>query len=423
VARRGFFAELQHQKQLAEKRRQHAAWEVNRQHAAAIRAAEQAQRLADRARSDVVRARVADREREEREAQRLHEEAMRAEATSRNAHLAKQYEEIDSILSATLGVDDFMDLEDLRTIPQHPPFDRSDLEQETPAPPRLVAPPKPIYVEPQHTTQGLGGLFGGAKHHAEQVAQAQADFAEKYDAWQAAVNQLPAMRLKQMQEHQAREQHRLETLNHVRQAYEAECQQREAEARDANRELDKLISGLAANVDEAVQEYISIVLSRSVYPECFPVSHAFEFDSDTRELSLTVTVPTPADVPSVKEYKYTKAKDEIRAITLSQKNREDRYASAVWRVALRTLHEVFEADRDERIQTIALRVGVERVDAATGRPKPISLVTVASDRASFATVNLGNVVPLAALQHLEARVSKNPFQLLEIDTSKDAPGS
>ncbi|MDP9333547.1 MAG: hypothetical protein M3Q30_09595 [Actinomycetota bacterium] len=423
MARRGFFAELQHQNQLAEKRRQQAAWQANRQHTAAIRAAEQAQRQAERARSEAVRASVADRGRAEREAQRLHEEAMHAEATSRNAHLAKQYEEIDSILSVTLGVDDFVDLEDLRTVAKHPPFDMSDLEQEIPAPPRLVAPPKPMYVEPQHTTKGLGGLFGGTKHHAEQVAQAQADFAEKHAAWQAAVNQLPAAQLKEMQEHQTREQHRLETLNHARQAYEAECQQRAAEAQDANRELDKLISGLAANAEEAVQEYVSIVLSHSVYPECFPVSHEFEFDSDTRELSLTVTVPTPADVPSVKEYNYTKAKDEITATTLSKKERKERYARAVWRVALRTMHEVFEADRDERIQTIALSVGVDGVDADTGRPKHISLVAAASDRASFATVDLANVAPLAALQHLKAPVSKNPFQLLEIDTSKAVRGS
>ena len=87
------------------------------------------------------------------------------------------------------------------------------------------------------------------------------------------------------------------------------------------------------------------------------------------------------------------------------------------------MHAVFEADRDQRIQTIALSVGVDGVDSATGQPKHIALVAVASDRSSFTTFDLANVVPLATLQHLKALVSKNPFELVEIDTSKGVRGT
>src|SRR3954452_228159 len=46
------------------------------------------------------------------------------------------------------------------------------------------------------------------------------------------------------------------------------------------------IQNLAYGVDDAVQEYVGIVLSNSVYPESFPVAHEFEFMSDLKELSL-----------------------------------------------------------------------------------------------------------------------------------------
>ncbi len=423
MAKRGFFAEMQYQNQVAQRRKAQALRQANRQYASAAREAEQAQKRAERAHNQALRASAAEQKEADRESKRLHEESMTAQAASLTAQVLQTYDEIDSMLSATLEVDDFVDLEELRSVVEHPAFDRTDLERETAQPTPLVAPPEPVFIEPESTEKGLGNLFGGKKRHAEMVAQAQAAFAEQRQAWQAAVDALPASQLKQMQDYQAAEQQRVAALTDARVVYEASCRQREKDAEESNRQLDQLIAGLGGGAEDAVQEYVSIVLSRSVYPEVFPVSHDFSFDSGAKELTLTVTVPAPTDLPGVKEYKYVKSKDEIAETTLSQKERKDRYASAVCQVALRTMHEVFEADRDERIQTIALSVGVYGVHAATGNPKHTALVAVASDRSSFTTFDLAKVVPAATLQHLNALVSKNPFELVEIDTSKGVRGS
>ncbi len=58
---------------------------------------------------------------------------------------------------------------------------------------------------------------------------------------------------------------------------------------------------------EAIEQYVEVVLSSSVYPERFPVSHDHAFDLGSRELVLTVRIPEPASVPTVKEYRYVKA--------------------------------------------------------------------------------------------------------------------
>jgi restriction system protein len=68
-----------------------------------------------------------------------------------------------------------------------------------------------------------------------------------------------------------------------------------------NQELNKLISNLAFDVGSAIHEYVGIVLSNSVYPDAFPVSHDHEFDLSSRELRLTVTVPPPSGVPSCRD--------------------------------------------------------------------------------------------------------------------------
>ena len=95
-----------------------------------------------------------------------------------------------------------------------------------------------------------------------------------------------------------------------------------------------------------------------------------------------------------------------------------RYAGAVHQVALRTLHEVFEADRAGQIQTIALTVSTEATDPATGREKRTELVAVGADRESFLSFDLHNVVPDATLKHLGASLSKNPYELVAIDGTR-----
>ena len=127
-------------------------------------------------------------------------------------------------------------------------------------------------------------------------------------------------------------------------------------------------------------------------------------------------------MPSIRQYKYVKARDEITETAQSQKEQRERYANAVAQVAVRTLHEIFEADRAGRIQTISLTVGTQAIDPGTGHMTDIPFVAVASDRATFEAIDLSNAVPAATLAHLRATVSKNPFALVAIDLSKGVRG-
>jgi len=63
-------------------------------------------------------------------------EARMAGVNAMNADLARQYEELDGLLSSTLDVDDHVDLESLKiTTVEHPPFDPGALA--TPVPPMI----------------------------------------------------------------------------------------------------------------------------------------------------------------------------------------------------------------------------------------------------------------------------------------------
>jgi len=413
--RRGLLAELQHINRVAAREREQAQRAAASEHAAAVRLAEQAQLRAQRAQVQAARASEAERKSAEKEARRLQVEAKEAEVAALNGELGQIYDEIDSLLAATLAVDDFVDLETLRQVAEHPPFDRGELESPIPAPPPITDPPEPAFQAPP-APKGISGVFG-KKKHSEAVAAAKAAHDADIAAWNEEVAQIPARQLELAQAHELAEGERLQELAAARKRYDEECADRQREVDDKNRALDELIAGLGYGTGEAIQEYVPIVLSNSVYPDSFPVEHEFDYDTEQAELSLRVLVPGPTEVPAIKAYRYQKASDEILPTDLPQKQRKDRYSGAIYEVALRTLHEIFEADRRGFIKTISLELGTNTIDPAIGKQVYVPFVAVATTRERFTNIDLSAVVPPATLTHLGAVVSKSPFDLAAIDVA------
>jgi restriction system protein len=232
---------------------------------------------------------------------RAHLEARQAEVELANADLQNQIADIDSLLAATLAVDDYIDLEKLRVTPDHPPFTSANTE---PLPtPALPQPPgQPPYQEPSAPT-GIAGLFGKKKHQ-QTVDAARAAHEDAMRRWTDQAAAIPGQQLQIMNAHQAAEQQRLERLRTDAANYEAECQQRQRQADESNARLDTLIADLAAGRSHAVEEYLTIVFSNSVYPSYFPGVTDVTFDQLTGELTLNYSFPHPDELPTVRQYRY-----------------------------------------------------------------------------------------------------------------------
>lgn len=410
MARGGFFAGLQRAARAAARENERRARQSAREHAALTRRVEQARKAESRARTQLAKADAAQRKLREKEAQEAHVEAMLADVDERNQQLAEIYEDIDTLLEATLSRDDYVDLNTLRVAVTHPPFDRGDLEAQTAEPPPIPDPPEPVLSLPE-PPRGLASFFG-KKKHAEAVESATRAQEQARVEWEAKCRQTEARRQKARTDHAEAEEKRVTALQRERARYAKECEDREADAIARNRELDELIANLGYGTADAVQEYVSIVLSNSVYPEHFQVIHEFEFEQSAAELRLRVLIPGPSEMSDIKAYKYSKGSDEITSTTLSQKECRERFAGAVHQVALRSFHEVFESDRRGLIQTISLEVGTNTVDPATGKRVYVPFVIAAAERQAFLAFDLTAVVPALTLDHLGAAVSKNPFGLV-----------
>ena len=412
--RRGFFAELQHQAAVAERERQRATAAAVREASKQQREADQARLRAERARTAAARADAKGRAAAEREAKRLHVEAQVAEVELMNATLASVLTDIDTVLEWTLDIDDHVDLEELRQVPEHPPF-VSVHQAPLPAPEPIVAPPKPMYVDPPAPT-GVGAMFG-KKKHAAAVEEARTRHGQRMAAWEGQAAAVPVRQLEQATKHEAAEAARKAGLKASQATYDKECTWRQSEADAKNAQLDALIASLAVGEKAAVEEYVGIVLGNSVYPDPVTLDAEHSYNAAEKELELALGLPRPEDIPTVKAYKYTKARDEISETTQSAKEQRDRYTALVHAIVLRTLHEVWESDRLGHVETISLTAGVEHIDPATGRPTTTPLVAVAAHREDFEKIDLAKVTPVETLKHLKAVVSKNPHALAPIDLS------
>ncbi|MFI1192351.1 restriction endonuclease [Micromonospora sp. NPDC020750] len=369
--------------------------EMQRAHARQVRAQTQAQaaayrhhqqlrREAERAMKAAQRTAVAN----ERERKRLYVEARVAEIAVDNSSLQAHLDELDTLLVATLDVDDHIDLRRLRKSAQHRPFTPGTLG--TP-----LAPPDWRRFEPPAPT-GLSKMFGGQARHQQQLAGAQQAFAQA------------------QAQHAAAEADRQRRLSAAHQRYQQQCAKVDAEISAHNAEIDRFAAAFAAADPAVVVEYFGMVLGNSVYPDDFPQHYRLAYVPESRQLVVEYHLPTLDVIPTVREYRYVKARDEITTTARPAKEIKERYATLVAQVTLRTVHELFEADRSGLVDTVVFNGIVDTTDPRTGASVQPCLVTLRTTREVFTELNLRLVEPLACLAHLNASVSKRPAELAAV---------
>ncbi len=302
----------------------------------------------------------------------------------------------------------------------------SPIWEALPEPAYVANPREPELVLPTPPS-GFFGIFG-RKKHVEAVESAKKAHEQALEQWRVDCAIAASRRELEVRSHEEAEARRLEMLERERQRYDHDCAALEQDVAQSNEKLETLIANLGYGVADAVNEYVSIVLSNSVYPEHFQVTHEFEYIAANAELQLKVLLPGPSEMSDIKGYKYSKATDEILSVALSQKEMRERYASAVHQIAIRSFHEVFESDRRGLICTISLEVGTNTIDPATGQLTYLPFVFAAAERKLFLSFDLSAVVPALTLTRLGAAMSKNPFSLTTAERagnsatmSRDAP--
>lgn len=337
------------------------------------------------------RARERQRElvRMEKEAKQRYVESRMEEADDLNEDLAARVEELRGLLAYTLTVDDRISFDSLRIKETFRPFSPpSELERPAEQPRREDS------MQGLKAPGWLGKLIPGAvKRYEAKVEAAEQTYAAAMESYRVA------------------EEERQRQMDELRRAYEQDKQAFEMKVQQRNAEVDELETDYREGEREAVIAYNTMVLERSVYPDDCPQQFRVAYAPDSQELVIDYELPTGEIVPTVAEYRYVKTKDELAEKARKAQEVKGLYQDVVSAIALRTLHEVFEADQGDVLQIVVFNGYVHTVDPATGQDITPYLVSVRATKETFGQIDLSRVEKTVCLRNLGAQVSPRPTEL------------
>ena len=173
--------------------------------------------------------------------------------------------------------------------------------------------------------------------------------------------------------------------------------QRAATNIDIDRQREKYLAGDAG----AVTDYCEMVLSNSQYPDYFPREWDIDFQEDAKTLVIDYALPAPDALPSLKEIQYLQSKDDFKEIYLTTKEQESLYDSLMYQIAIRTIHELFEADVANALSAIVFNGLVTALVKSTGRDTRACILSVQAQKDEFMAFDLGRVDPKACFKSMK----------------------
>jgi len=304
-----------------------------------------------------------------------------AEAADLNKKLEARYWALQTILETGLARQPEIDFDSLKDRSAYPPFIvPPHVSKPAPEPSPEAFAPTPITV--------FGKLFGKQRYaravargvHAYQDARAQREQAER---------ERLKVRGRLTAEHERGDREHAERLSRQ------------------HAEVDELEQRYRSGEAAAIASYCELVLAASPYPEGCPADFRLGYVPDSKQVVVNYQLPTIEVIPQESDFRYIKARNEITASAAKVLERKALYAEVVSGIAVRTMHELFAADTEQRIGVVVFNGYVRTTDPDTGSDIQPFLVTARSTRDEMAGMDLRRVVPMACLRQLKAQVSPN----------------
>jgi restriction system protein len=259
-----------------------------------------------------------------------------------------------------------------------------------------VAPPlPPTYKNPPTEPQPVPPKIGIFYKIFPKRAKAKRDQAARLDAikrqqWLQEVKNVQA----QNEASLAAQAQAVKTWESGRQKHDAEC----ATQRSA---IEQKKLAYQAKDQSAVLALCEIVLSRTAHALLPSPEFELDYKSDSKSLIVEYSLPPPNVLPSLKEVRYVKARNQLVESFLSESEQGRFYDQVVYQICLRVLNDLFRADTAEALAAITFNGWVTSIDPAKGKETTVCIVSVTAPRNKFLDIDLARVEPKACFRSLK----------------------
>jgi restriction system protein len=165
---------------------------------------------------------------------------------------------------------------------------------------------------------------------------------------------------------------------------------------------------------DSIMEYCDMVLGNSVYPDGFPKNYELEYIPETRILIIEYTLPSQDDMPTLKEVKYIASRNELKESYITDSQRTKMYDDAIYKITLRSIHEIFEADAAGAIDAVSFNGWVNAINKATGKEENNCILSIQVKKDEFVSIDLRNVDPKICFKSLKGIASSKLSSLTPI---------
>lgn len=184
------------------------------------------------------------------------------------------------------------------------------------------------------------------------------------------------------------------------------------EIKKQNDEVDQFEKDYIGCDPDSVLTYCEMVLTRSEYPESgFPQTFRLAYLPENKELVIEYNLPEISVVPRELEYKFVKTRGAIDVKERKATEIKELYQDIIAAITLRTLHELFEADKADALTSVLFNGVLETVDPTSGHDITVTLVSVRAHKNDFMQIKLDRVEKSACLRSFGAQVSNRPDEL------------
>jgi restriction system protein len=164
----------------------------------------------------------------------------------------------------------------------------------------------------------------------------------------------------------------------------------------------------------AITDYCETVLANSQYPDYFPQSWEIDYKKETKILIIDYSLPNLDSLPTIKTIKYIISRDELTQYNLSNTVLNKLYDSVLYQITLRTIHELYEADVVNAIDSIVFNGWVESTNKATGHDVNACIMSIEAPKNKFLDINLEKVDPKLSFKQLKGIGSSKLYGLSPI---------
>jgi restriction system protein len=164
----------------------------------------------------------------------------------------------------------------------------------------------------------------------------------------------------------------------------------------------------------SVNEYCEMVLNNSEYLDSFPKIFELEYNQDNKILVVEYELPPVDAFPKIKEVKYITSKKELNKIFISDVQLNKMFDESMYKIALRSIHELFEADEANALEAISFNGWVSAINKATGKTENNCILSIQVKKSEFIEIDLAHVDPKTCFKNLKGVASSKLSTLTPI---------